>query len=87
MTRRPLTAQDKAFLARHRAIGNQDPDNPMRCGAELVEIAGEVRALIGNSVRFFDGTKVVFLPKQYVVEEDGGTIKIPEWLAKDRGLI
>lgn len=54
-----------------------------------VEIAGEIRGETrsGLAWEFFDGTRVVFLPKSLTRDLGDGTFEIPEWLAKKEELI
>jgi hypothetical protein len=60
-------------------------------GDALVDIEAELRRTTpGENGAFllFDGTKEVWVPKS-LVEHDprDGTFAMPEWLAKDKGLI
>jgi hypothetical protein len=59
--------------------------------SDIVDIAGDLRhETPGDNGAFliFDGTKEVWVPKS-LVEHDpqNGTFAMPEWLAKDKGLI
>lgn len=62
---------------------------------EFVEVTGEIRHRTpsGSAILFWDGDKEVWLPCSQIedetVLEDGKTVEllIPEWLAKDKGLI
>lgn len=55
---------------------------------ELVDIAGELRGETPAAYRFFDGDKVVWLPKsQSEWDPDEKTMAMPEWLAREKGLI
>lgn len=94
---RALTDRDRAFLDRHRKLG-ADNDREYRAResgtAKDVAISGEVRetkyhqdGVTVKSVRFFDGTREVWLPGQFVKFLALGKISIPEWLGMDRGLI
>lgn len=57
--------------------------------SDLVDVSGEIR----DDTRplaylFFDGTKTVWLPKQYCEwDPDSKTMAMPEWLALDKELI
>lgn len=60
------------------------------------EISGEIRRETAQAVLFFDGTREVWLPKSQIKIEDkdgfvlGGKlieVTLPEWLARDKGLI
>jgi len=63
---------------------------PRRANHDLVTITGEVRgeSASGLAWRFFDGTKVVWLPKsQCEWDADDRTMEMPEWLAREKELI
>lgn len=55
--------------------------------SDLVDIAGELRHETDKAFLIFDGDKEVWLPKSQVENNDDGTFAMPEWLAKDNGLI
>ena len=56
--------------------------------SDLVDVAGEIRGETDKAFRFFDGDVTVWLPKsQCEWDPDGQTMAMPEWLAKDKGLI
>lgn len=56
--------------------------------SDLVDIAGELRRQTYKAFLIFDGTKEVWLPKSQVEHDpDDGTFAMPEWLAKEKGLI
>ena len=58
--------------------------------SDLVDIAGELVPPFetDKAYKFFDGAKVVWLPKSQVEwDETDRTMAMPEWLAKDKGLI
>lgn len=82
---RPLTDKDRAFLAKHRQLAKED-ERPARGSGAAIEVAGEVRRETDAAFLFFDGTREVWVPKSQVTEGNGGLI-MPEWLAKDKGLI
>ncbi|MHB8727606.1 MAG: hypothetical protein ACYC9K_01055 [Sulfuricaulis sp.] len=60
---------------------------------EFVEITGEIRARTEKALLFWDGDQSVWLPLSQIEDEtmleDGKTVEllIPEWLAKDKGLV
>lgn len=59
-----------------------------RNSPELIEIAGEARGRSAAAIRWFDGTRTVWLPLAQVEEsEDGKSVLVPEWLCQERGLI
>lgn len=56
--------------------------------SDVVDVAGELRHSTVRAYCIFDGTKEVWLPKSLVEhDEEEGTFAMPEWLAKDKGLI
>lgn len=56
--------------------------------SELVDIPGEIRGETDKAYRFFDGDKEVWLPKSQVEWDSfDRTMAMPEWLAKEKGLI
>lgn len=55
--------------------------------SNIVDIAGELRHETDKALLIFDGDKTVWLPKSQVEVNDDGTFAMPEWLAKDKGLI
>ena len=60
-------------------------------GPKLVDIEAELRRETpGDNGAFllFDGTKEVWVPKSLVEhDQSASTFAMPEWLAKDKGLI
>ena len=56
-------------------------------GNDIVDIAGEITAETEKAVRFYDGSRTVWLPRSQIEIYDDGTIAMSEWLAKDKGLI
>lgn len=56
--------------------------------SDLIDVAGELRRETERAFLIFDGTKEVWLPKA-LVEHDASdrTFAMPEWLAKEKGLI
>lgn len=56
--------------------------------SDLIDIAAELCRETGKAFLMFDGDREVWLPKSLVeYDPDGGTFAMPEWLAKDKGLI
>jgi hypothetical protein len=55
--------------------------------SKLTDIAAVVRYETPAAWLLFDGTKEVWVPKSQVEENDDGTFTMPEWLAKEKGLI
>jgi hypothetical protein len=58
--------------------------------SDLVDIAGELVAPFETekAFRFHDGKSIVWLPKsQCEWDENDKIMAMPEWLAKDKGLI
>lgn len=55
---------------------------------EIYDIAGEVRGETELAYKFYDGKTTVWLAKS-LVEWDSSdkTMTMPEWVAKDKGLI
>lgn len=54
----------------------------------LVDISGELRAETDKAYRFFDGIRIVWLPKsQCQWDEEDKTMTMEEWLAKEKELI
>ncbi len=56
--------------------------------SDLVDIAGELRNETKAAFLIFDGTREAWLPKSLVEWDPGAkTFAMPEWLAKEKGLI
>jgi hypothetical protein len=56
--------------------------------SDLVDVAGEVQGETEKAYRFFDGVRVVWLPKsQCEWDIDDKVMTLPEWLAADKELI
>lgn len=55
--------------------------------SDLVDIECEIRAQTEKAVQVYDGRVTVWLPRSQIEIADDGTIAMPEWLAKDKGLI
>jgi hypothetical protein len=56
--------------------------------SDLVDVAGEIRRETAQAFLLFDGEKEVWLPKSLVEwDADDKTMAMPEWLAKDKGLL
>lgn len=60
---------------------------PQNGRSDIVDVAGEIRAETDKAVQFYDGSVTVWLPRSQIEIGDDGTIAMPEWLAKDKGLI
>lgn len=55
---------------------------------EMIEISGEIVEDRRASYLFYDGTKSVFLPKSLVEwDSDEKVMRVPEWMAMEKGLI
>jgi RNase P/RNase MRP subunit p29 len=54
---------------------------------KLVDIAGEVRIETDKAMKIYDGTKTCWVPKRLIEVNGDGTLTMPEWLAKEKGLI
>ncbi len=53
-----------------------------------IEIAGEIRSEAEKAFQFYDGAKIVWLPKSQVVwDQDAKTMEMEEWLAIEKGLV
>jgi hypothetical protein len=55
--------------------------------ARLTDVAAELRHETPRAYLIFDGATEVWLPKSQVERNDDGTFTMPEWLAKEKGLI
>jgi hypothetical protein len=55
--------------------------------SDLIDIAAELRRETEKALLLFDGTAEVWVPKSQVEDNGDGTFAMPEWLAKDKGLI
>lgn len=56
--------------------------------SDLVDISGEIREEREKAYLFYDGTRMVWLPKsQCEWDQDDKTMAMPLWLAKDKELI
>jgi hypothetical protein len=53
----------------------------------LIEIAAELRHEVEKALYLFDGVKSVWVPKSLVENNGDGTFTMPEWLAKEKGLM
>ena len=54
---------------------------------KLVDIAGQILHETEKAWLVDTGDAKVWFPKSLVEDNDDGTFTIPEWLAKDKGLI
>ena len=55
--------------------------------AKLTDIAVEVRYETARAWLVYDGAKEHWLPKSQCELNPDGTVTMPEWLAKEKGLI
>lgn len=56
--------------------------------SDIVDIGGEIRGETEKAYRFYDGAQIVWLPKsQCEWDPAERTMAMPEWLAKDKGLL
>lgn len=57
--------------------------------SKLTDIAAVLRgeSRTGLAWLIFDGAKEAWVPKSMVEDNDDGTFTMPEWLAKEKGLI
>lgn len=56
--------------------------------SDIVEVDGEVVRRTADAVLWDDGSIEVWLPlSQIEVNEESGTVVMPEWLAIEKGLV
>lgn len=56
--------------------------------SDLIDIAAEIKRETEKAYYIDDGANQLWLPKsQCEWNQDDGTFTMPEWLAKDKGLI
>jgi hypothetical protein len=56
--------------------------------SNIIDIAGELRFETEKAYKIFDGDKEVWLPKSQVeYDPESKSFAMPEWLAKEKGLI
>lgn len=55
--------------------------------SDLIDIACELKHETAKAYLINDGMKDVWLPKSQVEHNDDNTFTMPEWLAKEKGLI
>lgn len=56
--------------------------------SDIVEVDGEVVRRTADAVLWDDGSIEVWLPlSQIEVNEESGTVSMPEWLAIEKGLV
>lgn len=55
--------------------------------AKLVDIDAVLKHETPATLLLFDGKKEAWVPKSLVEDNEDGTYTMPEWLAKDKGLI
>lgn len=85
---RPLTARDRAFLAKHKQLKAEDDRGSIRFDtAEAVDIAGEIKDEREKAIRWFDGSRSEWLPKSQISAITPTQVTIPMWLAKAKGFI
>lgn len=53
----------------------------------LTDIAAELRHETERAYLIFDGDQEIWLPKSQAERNTDGTFTLPEWLAKEKGLI
>jgi hypothetical protein len=53
----------------------------------LVDIMADLKHETDKAFLVNDGDQDVWLPKQYVENNQDGTFTMPEWLAIDKGLV
>jgi hypothetical protein len=55
---------------------------------KLVDITGEIQGETELAYRFYDGIRIVWIPKsQCEWDQDSKTMTMPEWVALDKELI
>ena len=55
--------------------------------SKLIDLAVEIRHETANAFLVHDGHRDVWLPKSQTERNSDGTFTLPEWLAKEKGLI
>lgn len=56
--------------------------------SDIIEIAAEIKRETENAYHIDDGTTQAWIPKsQCEWNQSEGTFSMPEWIAKDKGLI
>lgn len=55
--------------------------------SDLIDIAADLKYETPKAYLVTDGTTEVWLAKSLVERNDDGTFTMPEWVAKDKGLI
>jgi hypothetical protein len=59
----------------------------MAKGSGLTDIAAELLYETEKAYRISDGVNTEWVPKSQVENNNDGTFTMPEWLAKEKGLI
>lgn len=67
--------------------GIQQKDGGVVPDSRLTDIAAELRHETARAFLVWDGDQEVWLPKSQVERNADGTFTLPEWLAKEKGLI
>lgn len=55
--------------------------------SKLTDIAAELRHETERAYLIFDGAQEAWLPKSQAERNTDGTFTLPEWLAREKGLI
>lgn len=56
--------------------------------SDIVDISCEIRVRRPKAILIYDGAIECWLPLSLVeIDEDGGTVAMPEWLAQREGLV
>lgn len=55
--------------------------------SKLTDIAAQLRHETDRAYLISDGATEVWLPKSQAERNDDGTFTLPEWLAREKGLI
>lgn len=55
--------------------------------ARLTDVAAEIKRETEKALLLSDGATEAWVPKSQVEDNRDGTFTMPEWLAKDKGLI
>ena len=55
--------------------------------SDIIDIAAEKRGETDKAFKLYDGKRTEWVPKSQVEDNGDGTYAMPEWLAKDKGVI
>lgn len=55
--------------------------------SRLVDLAMKKRMETEKAFQLWDGDNLVWVPKSLVQDNQDGTFTMPEWMAKEKGLI